>query len=323
MPKKLTKEELLHRINQRNQIAPPVFLFPETQDYINQKSYLQFKCEQGHTFNGTLNNTITAKHGCPHCKLHNDSLNKRTPWDDIVKQSNIIHKHKYQYEESSYTKYVEVITIICPKHGKIQISPHDHIYHKRGCKFCNEESINQQRKENILKRCSDIHNNFYDYSKVVYKNSYTNVIINCPKHGEFKQSLNTHLRGYGCKLCSVAGVSKKALYWLKQEELKDNISIQHALNGGEYKIPNTRYYVDGYCEETNTVYEFHGDVFHGNPVKYQPLDHCHPYDKKITAGVLYFKTVKKEQKLKQMGYNVVILWESEFNKTFSAFYNMK
>ena len=34
--------------------------------------------------------------------------------------------------------------------------------------------------------------------------------------------------------------------------------IQHASNGGEYKIPESRYFVDGYDASTNTVFEFHG-----------------------------------------------------------------
>lgn len=35
---------------------------------------------------------------------------------------------------------------------------------------------------------------------------------------------------------------------------KENIFIQHATNGGEFYIPNTGK-VDGYCKETNMVYE--------------------------------------------------------------------
>jgi hypothetical protein len=314
MPKKLTKQELLLKIKHSNLIVPPIFLFPESQEYVNQNSYLQFKCEQGHLFNGNVNNTITAKHGCPYCKLYNDRLSKRTPWCEVLEQSNLIHNYKFQYKESSYINYITPITINCPKHGTFQMSPQDHIYNKRGCKLCNCESNNLQRKEDILQRCLTIHNNYYNYDKVVYKNSYTNVVIVCPQHGEFKQTLNTHLRGYGCKLCSFVGVSKKALYWLLYEEKKNNISIQHALNGGEYKIPNTKYYVDGFCKDTNTVYEFHGDVFHGNPLLYQSDERCHPYNKNVTAGELLNKTIKKEQKLKQLGYNVVIIWESDFDK---------
>jgi very-short-patch-repair endonuclease len=35
-----------------------------------------------------------------------------------------------------------------------------------------------------------------------------------------------------------------------------NIHIQHAMNGGEYGIPELGYFVDGYDKDNNTVYEF-------------------------------------------------------------------
>ena len=60
--------------------------------------------------------------------------------------------------------------------------------------------------------------------------------------------------------------SKMSINWLNFISKKDNITIQHALNYGEYKIPNTRLKADGYCKETNTIYEFHGDYWHGNPL---------------------------------------------------------
>ena len=42
---------------------------------------------------------------------------------------------------------------------------------------------------------------------------------------------------------------------------KDNIYIEHALNGGEYKVGE--YMIDGYCKHTKTFYEFHGCYWHG------------------------------------------------------------
>lgn len=47
-----------------------------------------------------------------------------------------------------------------------------------------------------------IHNGKYDYSKVMYTNSYTDVCIICPIHGEFWQEPHSHLRGCGCSKCS-------------------------------------------------------------------------------------------------------------------------
>jgi G:T-mismatch repair DNA endonuclease (very short patch repair protein) len=71
-----------------------------------------------------------------------------------------------------------------------------------------------------------------------------------------------------------------------------------------------RYNADGYDEETNTVYEFNGCFFHGCRKCYHP-DDINPLtgDK---MSVLYEKTMKKEENLRQMGYNVKSVWSCEF-----------
>ena len=62
---------------------------------------------------------------------------------------------------------------------------------------------------------------------------------------------------------------------------EQEVSIQHAEKGGELRIPIGESYiqVDGFCKETNTVYEFHGDIFHGNPETEDPDSFCNPYEK--------------------------------------------
>lgn len=92
----------------------------------------------------------------------------------------------------------------------------------------------------------------------------------------------------------------------------ENIYIQHAENDGEYMIPKTNYKVDGYCKETNTIYEFNGDYFHANPELYDPMK-PNPTNKKLFCE-LYLKTFKKELLITDLGYNYVLIWESEYNK---------
>lgn len=60
------------------------------------------------------------------------------------------------------------------------------------------------------------------------------------------------------------------------------------------------------------MYEFHGDFWHGNPVIYSP----NKINKKnsISFGELYNRTKKREQLIKNSGYNLVVIWEDEWNK---------
>jgi hypothetical protein len=118
-----------------------------------------------------------------------------------------------------------------------------------------------------------------------------------------------------CPECTVweGGYSSIALHWLEREADERCINIRHARNGGEFVIPGTKYKVDGYHKESNTVFEFHGDAFHGNPKIYHPEAQPHPW-KTHTAKHLYKMTVRKENKIRQLGYNLVVMWESQYKK---------
>ena len=69
-------------------------------------------------------------------------------------------------------------------------------------KLTNEEFIN---------RANQKHNGKYNYSKTIYKNKRTNVIITCPIHGDFEQNPEVHLRGSGCPKCGKSISSNKRL----------------------------------------------------------------------------------------------------------------
>ncbi|MES9882603.1 MAG: DNA polymerase [Sedimenticola sp.] len=113
--------------------------------------------------------------------------------------------------------------------------------------------------------------------------------------------------------------SKASIEWLenlmaKSRQAGNPTSIRHALNGGEHHIPATRYRVDGYCHSTNTVYEYHGCLWHGCPVCYSNEKRAamrHPRTHQ-SMEELYALTLKKKRLLKQMGYKYVCIWEHEF-----------
>ena len=58
------------------------------------------------------------------------------------------------------------------------------------------------KTEQFIEKARKVHGNRYDYSKVVYINNCTKVIIICPEHGEFKQTPANHLSGQNCPKCS-------------------------------------------------------------------------------------------------------------------------
>lgn len=115
---------------------------------------------------------------------------------------------------------------------------------------------------------------------------------------------------YGWRMSS--NHSKVALEWLLWQDSKfPEPRIRHARNAGEYRIPNSRYTVDGYDEETNTVYEFQGCFWHGCRTCYPNRTEPRSRLENRCADDVYRCTQKKLQVLRDKRYNIVEIWECE------------
>lgn len=100
--------------------------------------------------------------------------------------------------------------------------------------------------------------------------------------------------------------SKASIAWLRQFS-----NVRHALNGGEVTICGAK--VDGFDENTNTVYQYHGCFFHGCKKCYNP-DTINKLNNE-TMDDLYEKTVLRSNEIKAGGYNLVEIWECEWVKS--------
>lgn len=106
--------------------------------------------------------------------------------------------------------------------------------------------------------------------------------------------------------------SEIGIKWLSEIMKKEKINIQHAKNGGEYIVQNTKYKADGYCKETNTIYEFYGCLYHGCKKCYNQ-DSKNPIKNKLNKDI-YKKTIDRENHLKKHGYNIISIWEHDYKK---------
>lgn len=255
---------------------------------------------------------------CKKCRNFDLKIVKKK--SDFIRLAVKIHGGKYDYSKVKKPSSDLLVLIICPKHGDFW---QNYKYHIRGsgCPTCGKKVAGQYRvltTEEVIESFKKVHGDTYDYSKVnhVPGNKNRKVEIICRKHGSFFQASYSHLDGKGCRACSQAGFSKVAVRWMVQAATKMGINpdeIQHGLNGGEYRLPGTRIRVDGYHSKTNTVFEFHGDRWHGNPTLYHPDEICHPFTGK-TAGTLYKETLKREQTIRRLGFNLITVWEHDYKK---------
>jgi hypothetical protein len=123
---------------------------------------------------------------------------------------------------------------------------------------------------------------------------------------------------------SCVNYSKKSIAWL--EWLRHcarvegrGVDIRHALTGrGEYRVPGTRYSIDGYVAPNpqnprGVAHEFHGCRYHGCPVYYKNSEDVLIPNSGQTASELLALTQHKERRLRELGLEVVVCWEHEFD----------
>ena len=81
--------------------------------------------------------------------------------------------------------------------------------------------------EEFIQRARKVHGDKYDYSKVEYVDSKTNVCILCKEHGAFIQAPNSHLNSRGCPECSRIRVKSQRM--MTKEEFIAKANAKHGL----------------------------------------------------------------------------------------------
>jgi hypothetical protein len=132
------------------------------------------------------------RQGCPKCAAYGYHYTN----DEYIEKVKKIHGDKYDYSKTNYTMANKKIIIICKnnKHGEFEIKAASHMF-GQGCQKCTGNYT--YKKEEWIDIVSKIHNNKYNYDKVIYINNTTPVTITCPKHGDFNQKPYSHTI-YGC-----------------------------------------------------------------------------------------------------------------------------
>jgi hypothetical protein len=275
--------------------------------YISNNTNVIIICKEHGEFLQTPSTHLKSKIGCQACSFISTSNKNRKNIDEFIEEAKEKHGDKYDYSKVDYVSCHSKVIIICKEHGDFLQDPISHI-NGFGCSKC--AGCCKLTTCEFIEEAKEKHGYKYDYSKVEYINSKANIVIICKKHGEFLQQPNNHLSGQNCPNCRIPNHSKMQIDWLKFISILHKISIQYAVNGIEFTIPSTKYKADGYCKENNTIYEFHGDFWHGNPKIYN--NQCINKVKNMSFGEIYQKTLEREQLIRDLGYNLVVMWENDW-----------
>lgn len=214
---------------------------------ICKKHNREFKQRAIYHINGTL--------GCIDCLNELRSEQKRADITKLIEKAKVLHNNKYDYSHVNYINYNTPVEIICPIHGPFYQSFGHHLLRGHGCPECNGGVT--LTTEEFIKRARAIHGDRYDYSKVNYVRSITNVEIVCRLHGSFFQSPHNHLsESAGCPKCSSIGISKLEN---EVEEFLISNNIQYfSQHTWDWLIFDKNQKVDFYLPEFNVVIECQG-----------------------------------------------------------------
>ena len=300
MPKRLTLENFIKRAQK---IHDNKYNYSKV-NYINAKTKVIIICPQHNKFEQIPDHHLRGM-GCKKCAEIFTTNSNTHSVDHFIDRAKQIHSDKYNYSKTKYINSHKKVIIICPKHGEFLKTPNKHIIQKQGCYKCKKIEIGKtlaKTNKEFLKEIIQKRGNKYNYSKVNYINTHSKIIIICSKHGKFLQTPANHLNGQECPKCS-HNISKGEAKWLDRIEQKENIKIERSLT---IYINNQQLKPDGFHKPTNTIYEYYGSFYHGNPKIYNPND-INPISKK-TFGELYQKTIEREKLLKSAGYNLITKW---------------
>ena len=182
--------------------------------YINTKTEIIITCPIHGDFSQTPNSHLRGS-GCKYCSNHNNTT------EDFIKKADLIWRGIYDYSKVIYINAKRKVIIGCKIHGDFEMAPSNHM-EGQGCPKCSSRFVD---KGKFIIKAELIHKNRYDYSKVIYINGYTKVLIGCKIHGYFLQTPGSHLIGHGCPICNRGWCDSHKLSFLNSLESSDLLTM--------------------------------------------------------------------------------------------------
>lgn len=250
--RKLTTEEFIEKAKQ---IHGNKYNYSKV-DYVNIKTKICIICPEHGEFWQVPNYHLTGN-GCPKCALEK-SIKRckegRYNTEIFINKAKEIFGNTYDYSKVKYIDSKTKVLIKCNKcNHEFYQTPASHLY-GYGCANCANTRLSN---DEFIKRAKLVHKNSnYDYSKVNYINNKTKVTIICPKHGEFQQTPNNHLKGSGCPYCN----KSKGEIFLRDYFIDNKINYieQYKINIDKSINSSGVAYIDFYIPKYNLFIEYNG-----------------------------------------------------------------
>lgn len=195
-------------------------------------------------------------------KCYHESRKPRISFKEWALHSAKIHNNKYNYTNAKFKSVGDNITIACPVHGEFVQNAGSHM-RGHGCKECAIDTITSKATldtTEFISRAMATHGDTYIYEQTEYRNSRSEVVIACKKHGGFSQIAYYHLNGNGCPTCGVENTTtKSAAEYEIINFLQSNgiANIQHSWRGLGFEL-------DIYLPDYDLAIEYNGVYWHSS-----------------------------------------------------------
>lgn len=167
-------------------------------NYTGIHNRVEILCPIHGSFFQEPNNHIVGR-GCPMCGDISRRSKRPLARGRFIEKAVSVHGNKYSYDNVAYKNNHTKVCIVCPIHGEFWQTPGNHIM-GHGCPICAGFGKTTQ---DFIRAAKSVHGDRWSYGNTEYVNAKTVVCIICPKHGEFWQRPEVHLRGGGCPACGV------------------------------------------------------------------------------------------------------------------------
>ena len=334
--RRYTAEEYLSKVSTKFNNK---FEYNLTDPYIHNKKQIII-CPIHRKFIMSGHTHLHSKYGCPQCgneyrslKTQERNIKCKRSWNTIKSELIKIYQNRYIFPDKFEGSVNDKIEVICPIHGifskHLFVLLKNKSYHQ--CQKCRHESTktykyntskeqrnhttrfnrinaNKKRKlsfNDVVDRFRVVHGDKFQYIESSYMGISKPISFICPKHGIVSMKGKDHEDSkHGCPKCAINNKSKLEELWLDSF----NICVRQypiILKNGKKLI------VDGYNPETNTIYEFLGDFWHGHPSWHNKFGGINTKSG-ITFVELFKSTKNRLQALYEIGYNILYIWENDY-----------
>jgi ribosomal protein S27E len=259
-----------------------------SQDYINSRTKLKFKCPEGHIYDAIFGSFSVGKR-CPICRYNRVSEKLKYSYDYIKSQ---IENEGHKLLSKDYKNVMTKIEVQCPE-GHIYEVKYNNFKSGYRCPYCaGNVKLTYKRVK------SEIEKEGYSLLSDNYTNANSKIKVRCPEGHTYEVTYASFYMGRRCPVCSSHKTSSKGEIeilkvvkeLLPQETIchNDRTQIRNPITGNMLEL-------DIWIPSLRKAIEFNGKYWHS-------FDHTIKKD-------LIKRDICKEKQI-----NLFIIDENEWNK---------